>query len=47
VGWRPSLWASMIPGNPMERKPNHYWEMLRVAWENRDELPTVYTTDST
>jgi molybdopterin-dependent oxidoreductase alpha subunit len=42
MGWKPSLWASVIPRNPMERKPNHYWEMLRVAWENRDELPFAW-----
>lgn len=38
MSWKPSLWASVIPRNPAERKPNHYAEMLRVAWENRDEL---------
>lgn len=38
MSWKPSLWASVIPRNPAERKPNHYAEMLRVAWENRDQL---------
>ena len=42
VSWKPSLWASVIPRDPMERKPNHYWEMLRVAWENRDQLPFAW-----
>ncbi len=39
---KPSLWASVIPRNPVERKPNHYWEMMRVAWENRHELPFAW-----
>ena len=39
MSWKPSRWASVIPRNPMERKPNQYWEMLRSAWENRDQLP--------
>ena len=42
MGWKPSLWASMIPRNPTERKPNQYAEMLRVAWENRDQLPFAW-----
>ena len=33
--WKPSLWASVIPRDPTERKPNQYAEILRVAWENR------------
>src|SRR5713226_4170009 len=42
MGWKPSLWASVIPRDPTERKPNHYAEMLRVAWENRDQLPFAW-----
>jgi molybdopterin-dependent oxidoreductase alpha subunit len=42
MGWKPSLWASVIPRNPIERKPNHYWEMLRVAWKNRHQLPYAW-----
>jgi molybdopterin-dependent oxidoreductase alpha subunit len=38
LGWKPSLWASVIPRHPGERKPNHYWEMLRVTWQNRGQL---------
>jgi molybdopterin-dependent oxidoreductase alpha subunit len=26
----------------MERKPNHYWEMLRAAWDNRAQLPFAW-----
>jgi molybdopterin-dependent oxidoreductase alpha subunit len=42
MSWKPSLWASVIPRNPMERKPNQYWEVLRAAWENRDQLPFAW-----
>lgn len=38
MSWKPSLWASVIPRNPAQRKPNHYAEMLRITWENRDSL---------
>ncbi len=38
MAWKPSLWASVIPRHPGVRKPNHYAEMLRVGWENRDQL---------
>src|SRR6185436_18944710 len=34
----PRLWASVVPRHPAMRKPNHYWEMARVAWRNRDQL---------
>ena len=34
----PSLWASVVPRDPTRRKPNHYLEMARVAWQNRDQL---------
>jgi molybdopterin-dependent oxidoreductase alpha subunit len=37
--WKPSLWASRVPRDPREQKPNHYLEMARVAWANRDQLP--------
>ena len=42
MGWEPSLWASVIPRDPRERKPNQYAEMLRVAWENRGQLPFAW-----
>lgn len=38
MGLKPSLWASFIPRHPGEQKPNHYLEMARVAWQNRDQL---------
>ena len=41
---KPSHWVSPIPRNPAEQKPNHYLEMARVAWENRDQLPFAWRT---
>jgi molybdopterin-dependent oxidoreductase alpha subunit len=38
----PRLWASFLPRHPGESKPNHYWEMARAAWENRDQLPFAW-----
>ena len=42
MGLKPSHWASLIPRNPAEQKPNHYLEMARVAWDNRDQLPYAW-----
>ena len=42
MAWKPSLWASVIPRDPRQRKPNHYFEMARVAWENRSQLPFAW-----
>ena len=42
MGFHPKLWASRIPRDPSYPKPNHYWEMLRVAWRNRDQLPFAW-----
>jgi len=42
MGWKPSQWASVIPRNPIMRKPNQYAETLRVIWENRDQLPFAW-----
>lgn len=35
-GWNPAAWVSLIPNGLGQVKPNHYLEILRVAWENRD-----------
>ncbi len=42
MNWNRNLWASEIPRHPARRKPNHYAEMLRAAWENRDQLPYAW-----
>jgi len=40
--WNPSSWVSLIPNGLGQVKPNHYWEMLKIAWENRDQLPYAW-----
>lgn len=35
-------WVSLVPVGLNEQKPKHYLEMLRVAWDNRDELPYAW-----
>ena len=42
MAWNPRLWASAVPRDPRQQKPNHYLEMARVAWENRDQLPFAW-----
>jgi len=42
VPWNPKLWASSVPRDPRETKPNHFLEMARVAWQNRDQLPFAW-----
>ncbi len=36
--WSPSTWVSFIPNGLGHVKPNHYWDMLKVAFKNRGEL---------
>ena len=40
--FHPKGWSSWIPRDPSLRKPNHYAGMLRVAWENRDQIPYAW-----
>jgi molybdopterin-dependent oxidoreductase alpha subunit len=35
-GWRPRLWAGWRPNGIGEQKPNHYRDMTRAAWDNRN-----------
>jgi molybdopterin-dependent oxidoreductase alpha subunit len=35
TGWNPRLWAGWRPNGVGEQKPNHYADMVRVAWANR------------
>jgi molybdopterin-dependent oxidoreductase alpha subunit len=42
MAFNPRLWASPIPRDPRKGKPNHYFEMARVAWRNRDQLPFAW-----
>jgi len=36
--WHPHTWAGLIPNGIGQVKPNHYLEILKTVWENRDEL---------
>ncbi|HSR68231.1 MAG TPA: FdhF/YdeP family oxidoreductase [Acidobacteriota bacterium] len=38
----PRYWAGLSPNGLGRTKPNHYWDMLKVAWENRDQLPFAW-----
>jgi molybdopterin-dependent oxidoreductase alpha subunit len=38
----PRTWAGFFPNGLGEVKPNHYGDMLRVAWRNRDQLPYAW-----
>src|SRR3954453_7930532 len=40
--WKPSTWVSLMPTGFGHRKPNHFLDMARVAWANRDELPFAW-----
>lgn len=40
--WKPAHWAGLIPNGLGQAKPNHYLEIFRTAWENRDQLPFAY-----
>jgi molybdopterin-dependent oxidoreductase alpha subunit len=42
MAFKPRLWASFLPRDPRKKKPNHYLEMARVAWQNRDQLPFAW-----
>lgn len=39
--WKDTL-KRLIPFGLGQRKPNHYREMARVAWQNRDNLPYAW-----
>ncbi len=40
--WNPSQWAGLMPSGAGEIKPNHYRDMLKVVWRNRDQLPFAW-----
>lgn len=41
-GWDRSRWVSLAPNGLGQVKPNHYLEMARVLWRNRDQLPFAW-----
>jgi molybdopterin-dependent oxidoreductase alpha subunit len=40
--FNPQLWAGLMPNGMGEVKPNHYFEMLKTIWQNREQLPFAY-----
>ncbi|MEK6320509.1 MAG: FdhF/YdeP family oxidoreductase [Acidobacteriota bacterium] len=38
-GWNSKTWVSLIPNGIGQVKPNHYGEIFKTIWRNRDELP--------
>ena len=39
VRWNRSNWAGLAPNGIGHQKPNHYLEMAKTLWDNRDALP--------
>jgi molybdopterin-dependent oxidoreductase alpha subunit len=35
-------WAGLAPNGMGKQKPNHYFEMAKTIWENRDNLPYAW-----
>lgn len=42
TSWNPAQWAGIVPSGFGKVKPNHYRDMLKVVWRNRDELPFAW-----
>jgi molybdopterin-dependent oxidoreductase alpha subunit len=40
--WNRSNWAGLAPNGVGQVKPNHYLEMAKVLWRNRDQLPFAW-----
>jgi molybdopterin-dependent oxidoreductase alpha subunit len=40
--WNKSNWAGLAPNGIGQVKPNHYLEMAKVIWRNRDQLPYAW-----
>jgi molybdopterin-dependent oxidoreductase alpha subunit len=41
-GFNSATWVSLVPNGLGHVKPNHYWEIVRTIWENRDNLGTAW-----
>lgn len=41
-GWNPKQWAGLAPNGFGQTKPNHYLDMARIVWRNRDQLPYAW-----
>jgi molybdopterin-dependent oxidoreductase alpha subunit len=40
--WNPKHWASLVPNGIGQTKPNHYLDMAKIVWRNRDQLPYAW-----
>ncbi|MCW8133788.1 MAG: FdhF/YdeP family oxidoreductase [Planctomycetota bacterium] len=40
--FHPETWAGWMPNGIGQVKPNHFFEMFRTVWENRDEIPYAW-----
>ncbi|MBX7152219.1 FdhF/YdeP family oxidoreductase [bacterium] len=36
--WNPKSWVSLSPNGIGKTKPNHFLDMVKIVWENRDNL---------
>src|SRR5438045_492746 len=41
-GWNPALWAGWMPNGMGQVKPNHFGDIARTVWRNRDRLPYAW-----
>lgn len=41
-GWNPKQWAGLTPNGLGQVKPNHYLDMAKIIWRNRDQLPYAW-----
>ena len=42
AGWDRSTWVSLAPNGIGHVKPNHYVEIAKTIWNNRDQLPLAW-----
>jgi molybdopterin-dependent oxidoreductase alpha subunit len=40
--WDPSTWVSLVPNGIGHTKPNHYLEIAKTIWRNRQQLPFAW-----
>jgi molybdopterin-dependent oxidoreductase alpha subunit len=40
--WNKNNWVSLVPTGIGQVKPNHYLEMAKIVWRNRDQLPFAW-----
>ena len=40
--WNSSSWVSLSPNGIGHTKPNHYFEIAKTVWQNRDQLPFAW-----